>query len=302
MEGILFDIEPFALHDGPGIRTTIFLKGCPLRCQWCSNPESFLKRSNLSYNREKCNACFSCVKVCETGALSKLSGVLEVQHDLCNACGKCIDECPEDALKIYGYRESARNIVKEVLKDKAYFDNSGGGMTLSGGEPLMQADFTMEILKEAKKAGLHTCIETCGFAAEKEYEKILPLVDMFLFDYKAGGGENHMLLTKQSNKLILENLKFLNASKATIVLRCPIVPGVNDTTAHFKDIARLSHDLDQIREVELMPYHNYGERKYEQIGLPEPGLGIPAATEEQEDQWYADLAKLNCEKLKNRYE
>jgi len=300
MEGILFDIEPFALHDGPGIRTTIFLKGCPLSCLWCSNPESFLKRSNLSYNRERCIACFSCVKVCETGSLSTLSSVLEVQHDLCNACGKCIDECPEDALKLYGYRESARNIVKRVIKDKAYFDNSGGGMTLSGGEPLMQPDFTMEILKEAKKAGLHTCIETCGFAAEAEYEKILPLVDIFLFDYKAGGSEKHMLLTKQSNKLILENLKFLNASKATIVLRCPIVPGMNDTTAHFKDITRLSHDLDQIREVELMPYHNYGEHKYEQIGLPEPRLGIPAATEEQEDQWYAVLAKLGCKKLKKR--
>jgi len=238
--------------------------------------------------------------VCETGALSNLSGVLEVQHDLCNACGKCIDECPEDALKLYGYRESARHIVNELIKDKAYFDNSGGGMTLSGGEPLMQPDFTMEILKEAKKAGLHTCIETGGFAAEAEYKKILPLVDMFLFDYKADGSEKHQLLTTQPNELILENLEFLNTSKANIVLRCPIVPGVNDTTAHFEAITMLSHDLDQITEVELMPYHNYGEHKYEQIGLPESGMGIPATTEEQEDQWYADLAKLGCEKLKKR--
>ncbi|MFA9389630.1 MAG: glycyl-radical enzyme activating protein [Prolixibacteraceae bacterium] len=217
MEGNIFDIQPFALHDGPGIRTTVFLKGCPLRCQWCCNPESFTSKPILSYNLEKCIQCHECVPHCKSDALSiSENGTLQVKHELCTNCGECIKNCPTGALKIYGYTMSSDDILDRIIKDKVYFDKSGGGITLSGGEVMMQTAFSTDLLKKAKEKGLHTCIETSGFAQQSEYKKIAPYVDLFLFDYKITGKNIHKKYTAQDNNKILSNLDFLNSIGAQI--------------------------------------------------------------------------------------
>jgi len=298
MKGSIFDIQTSAMHDGPGIRTTVFLKACPLRCHWCSNPESFSRESTLSWNRERCISCLSCTEVCESGALSALDEKLFVKHELCTGCGKCTHVCPEDALILYGYEEEADEIIRLVMRDKAYFDRSGGGITLSGGEAMMQADFSLELLKESKKQGLFTCIETSGYARQDEFSRILPYTDLFLFDYKATGAENHLELCGQSNELILENLEFLNRSGASIVLRCPLVPGVNDTEEHLQSITRISNELEHITEVELLPYHNYGEHKYAQTGREAPCKGMLTVAPEKAEQWEEALREMGCRKLK----
>ncbi len=300
MKGSIFDIQASALHDGPGIRTTVFLKGCPLRCHWCCNPESFHREPTLSWNPEKCTGCLSCTAFCESGALSAREGKLVVQHKLCTGCGKCIGECPEETLKLYGYKEEVDGIVRLVARDKAYFDRSGGGITLSGGEAMMQVSFSLELLQASKKQGLHTCMETSGYARQEDFAKVLPFTDLFLFDYKASGEERHMELTGKSNKLILENLEFLNRSGANIILRCPLIPGVNDTDKHLEAITRISNTMDQIREVELLPYHNYGEHKWEQTGRKAPCKGIETASPEQIEKWEASLRQMGCGKLKDR--
>lgn len=298
MQGSIFDIQTSALHDGPGIRTTVFLKGCPLRCTWCSNPESFSLESTLSWKQESCVDCLSCTKVCESGSLTAPKGKLVVQQKLCTGCGKCLEVCPEDALKLFGYRERADEIIRLVARDKAYFYNSGGGITLSGGEAMMQADFCLDLLKESKKQGLHTCMETSGYARQEEFSRMLPHTDLFLFDYKATGVSKHRDLTGQSNELILENLEYLNRCGAKIILRCPLIPGVNDTQEHLQAITRISAKLEQIIEVELLPYHNYGEHKYEQTGRSAPCKGIAAVKPDKVKQWEKTLDSMGCKKLK----
>jgi len=298
MEGIIFDIQPFALHDGPGIRTTVFLKGCPLRCRWCSNPESFTMQTVLSHKIDRCVNCLQCVQVCEDGSLINKEGKLAVYTDRCTACGRCIEVCPENALKLYGYKESTGNILKRVLKDKAYFDKSGGGITLSGGEPMLQAEFALHLLMESKIAGLHTCIETSGYADQEEIKRILPHVDLFLFDYKATGSDQHLSLTKQGNDQILSNLYYLNNKGAQIVLRCPLIPGLNDTGEHLSAIAQLGEELENVVEVELLPYHNFGEHKYEQLGLKKPETNMHAVSDSLLQSWIGELEVLGCNKVK----
>lgn len=298
MRGSIFDIQSAALHDGPGIRTTVFLKGCSLRCRWCSNPESFSPEPTLSWKRENCIGCLECTKLCESGALTASGGKLKVQHELCTGCGRCVDACPGEALKLYGYPKQADEIVRLVARDKAYFDRSGGGITLSGGEPMLQADFTLDLLKKSKKQGLHTCLETSGFALQEEFLRVLPHTDLFLFDYKVTGEEMHRKLTGQDPKLILGNLEFLDSNGAKIILRCPLIPGLNDTKKHLKTITRISNKLEGIMEVELLPYHNYGEHKYEEIGRVAPCKGRETVSPEKVEEWVETLLKMGCKKLK----
>lgn len=300
MQNQIFDIQTFSLHDGPGIRTTVFLKACPLRCQWCSNPEGLELKANLSYQEKKCTHCLICTTKCPTGALSSKNGNLVVQHELCNACGLCIDSCPTQALKLYGYESDAQKIINRVKKDKLYFDNSGGGITLSGGEVMMQPKFTLQLLELAKDAGIHTCIETSGYGKQEDYEKVLPFVDLFLFDYKLTDPEEHKKYSGKSNQLILENLKFLNKKGAKINLRLPLIKGINDNAEHFQAIVDLSNRYENIENVEIMPYHNWGEHKYKEIGLKTPDIKIGSATEKDKEQWETTLLEMGCKKLINR--
>ena len=293
----IFDIQTFSLHDGPGIRTTVFLKGCPLRCQWCSNPEGLDSNPTLSYRKSICSGCLNCVECCPTDALTSLDGKLEVKHDACNACGQCMKVCPTGALKLYGHTQSPAEIIDRVKRDREYFEKSGGGLTLSGGEVMMQPGFALEILKLAKKENIHTCIETSGFAGQEDFESILPFVDLFLFDYKLSLPREHWKYTGVSNVAILSNLQYLSEQGAQIVLRVPLIQGINDTEQHFRAISEISRKYDGIQRVEVLPYHNWGEHKYQEIGRQKPGLGSETVSPEMARDWVAKLEVLGCKNV-----
>lgn len=293
----IFDIQNFSLHDGPGIRTTVFLKGCPLRCQWCSNPEGLESGPTLSYQAAKCTNCLACVEVCPTGALTAPKGKLEVKHDECIGCGLCVQVCPSAALKLYGYRQTPEELIEKIKKDRKYFENSGGGLTLSGGEVMMQAEYATEILRLARKEKIHTCIETCGYASQEKYASIMPFVDLFLFDYKLSDSEKHLEYTGVGNERILENLKFLDRKGAQIILRVPIIQGINDNDSHFRSIAEISREHKGIQQVEIMPYHNWGEHKYAECGMPKKGMPIQSVSPEKSQEWLEALEAMDCKNV-----
>ena len=251
--------------DGPGIRTTVFLKGCPLNCKWCHNPESQLIKNQLAYNVDACVNCLKCVNVCPLGCHKVKDGEHFFDNTSCVGCAKCLSiTCT--ALTIYGKDISTDEILDEVLKDKDYYDASGGGLTLSGGEPLLQADFCLELLQKAKQKGLNTCIETCGFTPQTVLEKTLGLVDLYLFDYKETNPLLHSDFTGKDNYLILKNLKFLDDNGKKITLRCPIIPTFNDRQEHFKGIGELANSLNNLTEVVIEPYNVLGVQKYAKLG------------------------------------
>lgn len=293
----IFDIQTFSLHDGPGIRTTVFLKGCPLRCQWCSNPEGIDARPTLSYQESICSGCLDCVKSCPTDALTEIEGKLVVRHDLCSACGACMKVCPTGALKLYGHQESPADIMDRVKRDRKYFEKSGGGLTLSGGELMMQTGFALEILKLAKEENIHTCIETSGFARQEEYASLLPFVDLVLFDYKHSSPEEHRKYTGVSNEKILGNLRFLCEQGSQIVLRVPLIPGINDTEQHFRAVSEISKRYHSIQRVELLPYHNWGAHKYEEIGWQKPALWTESVSPETAMGWVEKLQEMGCKNV-----
>lgn len=263
--GTIFNIQKFSINDGPGIRTTVFMKGCPLNCLWCHNPESKSRKTEIFFDARKCVGCRSC-EVCPYGCHVFTDTEHIFNREKCIACGKCAAECYTDALELVGTEKSVEEIIAEVMKDEAFYENSGGGMTLSGGEPMFQFDFTYELLKRAKENGLHTCIETCGFAKWEQYEKIADLVDIFLFDYKETDPGKHKEFTGVTNELILENLKKLDEKGCKTVLRCPIIPGLNDTDEHFTGIAKTANSLRNVLEINVEPYHPLGKGKSEMLG------------------------------------
>ncbi len=292
MTGTIFDIQRFALHDGPGIRTTVFLKGCLLSCPWCCNPESQQPHPQLAYDAEKCTHCLKCVTVCPTGALKKIDQKLDIAFDLCNACANCVEECPESAMKIFGYQMHSEDVICQVAKDKAYFDNSGGGLTLSGGDPLFQPDFTLDLLKKAKGIKINTCLETSAFAGKEVFEQLLPWVDYFYIDYKITGENRHKQFTGVSSKQVLENIDFLCRNNAHVVLRCTIIPGINDHDEHFNAIAGISRQYDAIGEVHILPYHRYGESKYKQLGMKLPDFRSEPVAEEETNLWISRVRQF----------
>jgi glycyl-radical enzyme activating protein len=296
--GLVFDIQKFALHDGPGIRTAVFLKGCALRCQWCCNPESQLLPPQLSFDRTRCNDCLECLPVCKTGALTVQDHKLRVNFNDCNGCRDCLNECSRDALNIYGWESDAVSIVNEVLKDKDYFDNSGGGITLTGGDPLFQPDFAVDILKLSKKAGLHTCVETAGDYPSEDLLRVAQYTDLFLYDFKHFREADHLKYTGVSNRRILDNLDILCKKGKEVILRCPIIPKVNNTIEHFRAITELSRKYDAIKEVELMPFHDYGFHKYELIGMKRPAINSSTIPEKTRKMWVEEMKELGCRKIK----
>ncbi len=295
---MVLDILRFSLHDGPGIRTTVFLKGCPLSCKWCHNPESQSYKPQLSFDSSKCTNCMECVVACPTNSLSSVNEKLRVNFNLCNACGDCVDACPRDAFKIYGKLWTVNDVISIVLKDHAYYKKSGGGLTVSGGEPMAQFEFTLELLEAAKTHNVHTCIETCGHAPTDRFAQLLNYVDLFLFDYKETDPDEHKLMTGVSNRLILENLNFLYNEKANIILRCPIIPGVNDTKSHLSGIHALTEKYPNLTAIEVLPYHSMGKGKAERIGLNFELSDIATTAPEQASQWLSKLKEYGCEEVR----
>ena len=264
MKGIVFDIQRFCVNDGPGIRTTVFLKGCMLDCLWCHNPESKSPKPILMLNDNKCIGCLECRTICQNHKFSK-DNIHLIDREKCNLCGECVNKCV-GALDICGKEMTINDIILIVLKDLQFYNNSGGGLTISGGEPLMQHEFIKELLKKAKENNLNTAIETCGYAKWDSILELVPYVDTFLWDVKETNDELHKKYTRVSNKLILENLYKLNKTEAKIILRCPIIPGYNDREDHFEAIGRMANELENVLEVHIEPYHPLGKDKCKQIG------------------------------------
>lgn len=266
-EGIIFDIKKYALHDGPGIRTTVFLKGCPLRCLWCHNPEGQRPGPEIILRPQRClENCHRCVEACPRLALSKTGPFPHVNPSLCDCCGLCAEVCPAEALEMVGRKMTPEEVIAEVMKDLPFYEESGGGVTFSGGEPLLQANFLESLLILAKKNNLHTVVDTSGQANFSVFIRILPYVDLFLYDLKLIDPERHHSATGHRNGLILENLKNLASLMDKIMVRIPVVPTINDDEANLKQMANFIKSIGPIKGVELLPYHELGKDKYARVG------------------------------------
>ena len=266
--GRVFNIQYFNIHDGPGIRTVVFFKGCPLSCQWCSNPEAIKGRPELGLRRALCNKCGKCLEACPEKALFfDDEGVLRVARQKCKACGTCVSQCYPEALTIYGRKMTAEDVFEEVRRDKLFYDGSGGGITASGGEPLQQPSVLAATFGLCRDAGIHTCLETSGYASPRAWGQVLPVTDYVLFDLKHMDSRLHREFTGKPNKLILNNARMVVGSGVPVLFRMPLVPGLNDTQEIIRATADFVKSLegDNVQGIELMPYHRMGIGKYESL-------------------------------------
>lgn len=283
METLILDVQRCSLHDGPGIRTTVFLKGCPLNCRWCHNPESKSFYKELSFNGSLCLNCGECEKVCSQKIHSFNSKSHIVDFSRCTFCGKCVNTCLQKSLSIIGKAISPQQVFDIIIKDKVFYNSSGGGVTISGGEALSHGDFCLELLKLCKQEGLHTCIETSGFSSIKVLPKLLPLIDLFLYDYKLSNENDAKPYIGGSLENIKKNFDFIYKQGKEIILRCPIIPGINDNEEHFSSICEIIKNYPNISQVELLPYHNFGISKVKNLG--KEAFIFITPTEETKKAW-----------------
>ncbi|HHZ01652.1 MAG TPA: glycyl-radical enzyme activating protein [Tissierellia bacterium] len=266
MKANIFNIQKFSVHDGPGIRTTVFFKGCPLRCAWCHNPESQNSGFEILYSEDKCTLCGSCVKECKNKAIEIIGNKLFTNLDKCTFKGDCVITCVNGAREIAGKEYTVDEVVKEVLKDRVFYKNSGGGATLSGGEPLIHVDFIEELLKRLKEENIHTAVDTCGAVAFNILERTAKYTDLFLYDIKLMDEEKHIFYTGVSNKLIIENLIKLSEIHKDINIRIPLIEGINADVSNIIEIIKLMEKTNT-KKVNLLPYHSIAIHKYKKLGL-----------------------------------
>jgi len=259
LEGIVFDIKNYAIHDGPGIRTTVFFKGCYLKCLWCANPESQNIEPDIYFDPTKCIMCMKCAEICPEDAIQNDASIIRYK---CTKCGNCAQVCYTEAKRKAGKVMTVDQVIKEITKDQIFYGDSGG-MTLSGGEPLFQKKFAIEILKKCKERGISTALDTCGHTVYYDLKLVLEYIDLVLYDLKTVDTEKHISFTGVSNKVILENLSKIDNLNIPIWIRIPIVPGFTDSENNINKIAEFISKLQNIEKVCLMPYHNLGIRKYE---------------------------------------
>lgn len=268
MKGYIFDIKRFAVHDGRGIRTTAFFKGCPLKCVWCHNPEGIYGAKQLGYLKHKCVNCGACAAVCPCGAHTlNAENTHSFDRAKCQLCGKCAPACLNKALTLYGRHTTVDELLPVLIQDKDFFDESGGGVTLSGGEALTQPDFCEELLKRLKAAGTDTAVDTCGFVPAQTLKRVLPYTDTFLYDIKHMDSECHKRLTGQPNELILDNLRMLSDMGAQIEIRFPLVPELNDDAANLRAMGEFLRGLKGINRVKVLPYHEFARTKYASLDM-----------------------------------
>lgn len=268
LQGTIFNIQRYSLHDGPGIRTTVFFKGCPLRCSWCHNPESQAAEPTVSYLENRCVRCGMCIAACPQGGMGP--GGWPEQARRCVRCGACVEVCPSGARQLIGRTLTVDELLDEILKDRLFFEESGGGATFSGGEPLLQSGFLAAVLARCRAEMLHTVVDTCGHASTDALLNIARLVDLFLYDIKALDDDLHRRLTGASNGLILENLRALSRVHRNIWLRVPLLPGLNDSDEQLGNLSRFAASVPAVRRVHLLPYHRLGSQKLASLGCAEP--------------------------------
>ena len=267
VEGRIFDVMRYAIHDGPGVRTTIFMKGCPLQCWWCHNPEGISSSNDLAYFEYKCISCKTCQNICPTKAIKFEGNQQIIDRNICTKCGACAETCPTGALKIIGRTISLKELMAIIERDTILYDTSGGGVTFSGGEPLFQPIFLLEAIKECKNRKIHVALDTSGYAHPEVFKSIAGNVDLFLYDLKLLDDFNHRRYTGVSNKFILENLAYLvkNRGGKDVIIRFPVVPQITDTDENIESLLGLLRLLDGLEEVDLLPFHDISE-KYMRIG------------------------------------
>lgn len=265
--GIIFDIKKYAIHDGPGIRTTVFLKGCPLHCWWCHNPEGQAAEPELTYQSGKCVIdCTQCIDACPTGAISRTESGIEIDRKACRLEAECVEACPAGALKLSGRTVTTAEIMEEILKDQIFYENSGGGVTFSGGEPLIQLDFLDSLLLSCRKEDIHRVVDTSGYVPFDSFERIADKVNLFFYDLKIMDDSKHQQATGVSNRLILDNLKRLDKTGAAIQIRIPVVPGFNSTRENACQTGEFLKNFSHVKMINLLPYHRAATQKYRSLG------------------------------------
>lgn len=284
VKGVISDIQKFSIHDGPGIRTTVFLKGCPLKCRWCGNPETISHKPEIMFSADSCMGCEICLKTCPQGAIKAIPNQpLLRNQDLCIACGICAERCPKSALLLRGRSMSISELMTEIEKDMPFYKRSGGGVTLSGGEPFLQADFTKEVLKACTEKEIHTVVDTCGKTNWRSIEQSMEYIDLFLYDIKHLDPAVHKKGTTVSNELILENLTKLFKLGKNVLLSLPLIPGFNTSNEDIKQIGVFARDTGA-KALRILPYHNYGRGKYLKIGKQYGLIDLQKLSQSKVDQ------------------
>ena len=293
--GYIFDIKRYAIHDGPGIRTTVFFKGCPLSCSWCANPEGQRSSREFIFWPDRCLACDACIDACKKHAIVKENGNLrKINESRCDLCGDCVQECYSEALQTIGREIGVEELVKEIEKDEDFYLESGGGVTFSGGEPFSQPEFLHEMLMACKSRNIHTAIDTCGYVSWDTLKKTISYVDLFLYDIKLMDERKHKEFTGASNKLILSNLQKL-VKVHQVIVRVPLIPDINNGLDSIEQLAEFLLKLRKIREIDLLPYHKLGVSKYKLLGRKYALEDITPLTQKQINDALKSLTKFGFE-------
>lgn len=283
LSGTIFDIKRYAINDGPGIRTAVFFKGCPLDCWWCHNPEGRTSHPQLMFRVNRCRACGTCLQACSQGAIT-LNATSVTNWEICDDCGQCADVCVNGAREIVGRQVTTDELLAEIGRDIPFYDQSGGGVTFTGGEPMLQRVFLREVLSACREQEIHTTVDTSGYTSWDGLDEISTFTDLFLYDLKLMDPERHKKYTSVSNRIIIKNLQKLSEKKARIIVRIPLIPGINDDVENLQRLGEFLSALPNLDGVELMPYHDIGLAKYEALGLAYRLKSLQPATNSQVEQ------------------
>lgn len=281
IKGRIINIQRYSVHDGPGIRSTVFMKGCPLRCVWCSNPESQLKCDEVLHRNSLCERCGRCVEACESRSISLSEDGVKINRETCIRCGKCVESCYAGALSCVGRLMSVEEVLVELEKDSLFYRNSNGGITIGGGEPLLQADFVRTLLEACHRKGWHTTLDTCGYASVPTLERVLRHADLVLYDLKHMNPGKHKEMTGVPTHVILRNAKVVSRMEIPMIIRIPVIPGMNDDEENLRQTAKFLTTLKNVTKIQLLPYHRGGVGKYFNLDRNYP-LGEIAALRDED--------------------